>query len=81
MRFKRNHEGMFKYTYMYINYLNINIGKIQNSNYSKNRNTLENGSFTDISLRINIVKFDNEKYSLERNFRSQTMRDANKINR
>lgn len=82
MRFKRNHEGMFKYTYMYINYLNINIGKIQNaSNYSKNLNTLENGSFTDISLGINIVKFDNEKYSLKRNFCSQTMRDTNKINR
>lgn len=29
MRFKRNHEGMFKYTYMCINYLNINIGKIK----------------------------------------------------
>lgn len=81
MKFKRNHEEMFKYTYMYINYLNINIGKIQNaSNYSKNLNTLENGSFTGISLGINIVKFDNEKYSLKRNFRSQTMRDANKIN-
>ena len=42
---------MFKYTYVYINYLNINIGKIQNaSHYSKNLNTLENSSFTGISL-------------------------------
>lgn len=27
MRFKRNHEGMFKYTYMYINYLIILISE------------------------------------------------------